>query len=243
MSTEKRPDTSTPSDDETTQVVDVVEVDEVVEPADEVDATEAPADAVPADEALAGEPATAELPVDQTQVIAQIDEAPAVEKTAVLETAADETAVLEPVAETRPLDVEPLAETFDDTPAKTTTTAYPILTGEPAPTRPVQPTPPLTQPGPAQDAAYAGAFAEPVAHSITETPVVVSPPEAEPRRLRLRVGTVVWGLVIAACGLGVLAWAGGARIDFQLALIILLAVAGSVLLIGSLVSGARSARR
>ena len=73
--------------------------------------------------------------------------------------------------------------------------------------------------------------------------VVVRPfrPAVEPRRLR--VGTVVWGLVIAACGLGVLAWAGGARIDLQLALIILLAGAGLALLVGSLVSGARNARR
>ena len=54
---------------------------------------------------------------------------------------------------------------------------------------------------------------------------------------------MVWGLILAACGLGVIAWASGARIDFQLALIVLLAVAGTALLVGSILSGARHARR
>lgn len=54
-----------------------------------------------------------------------------------------------------------------------------------------------------------------------------------------RSGTVVWGLVVAAVGVGVLAMAAGARIDAQLALIVLLAGAGAALLIGSVVSAAR----
>ncbi|MBO3083633.1 hypothetical protein [Cellulomonas fengjieae] len=65
----------------------------------------------------------------------------------------------------------------------------------------------------------------------------------EPVRRRLRVGTVVWGLVIAAIGVGMLAWAGGFTIDVQLAMIVLLAAAGTALLLGSLLSGARQARR
>ena len=72
---------------------------------------------------------------------------------------------------------------------------------------------------------------------------VVEPAPADPPRRRLRVGTVVWGLVIAAIGVGLLAWAAGFAIDLQLAMIVLLAVAGTALLVGSIVSGARAARR
>jgi hypothetical protein len=78
------------------------------------------------------------------------------------------------------------------------------------------------------------------------TPAVVvepAPVTTAPGPRRPRVGTVVWGLIIAACGLGVIAWASGARIDFQLALIVLLGVAGTALLVGSILSGARHARR
>lgn len=65
---------------------------------------------------------------------------------------------------------------------------------------------------------------------------------AAEHRPTLRVGTVVWGLVLAAIGVGVLAWAGGASIDVQLATIVLLAAAGTALLVGSLVSSARRRR-
>ena len=67
---------------------------------------------------------------------------------------------------------------------------------------------------------------------------------AEPgrRRAGLRVGTVVWGLVIATLGIGVIAWAMGARIDVQLALVVLLGGAGVALLAGSIVSAMRSSR-
>jgi hypothetical protein len=73
--------------------------------------------------------------------------------------------------------------------------------------------------------------------------VVIEAAPAEPPRRRLRVGTVVWGLVIAAIGVGLLAWAAGFQIDVQLAMIVLLAVAGTALLVGSILSGARNARR
>ncbi|AEI11429.1 hypothetical protein [Cellulomonas gilvus] len=66
--------------------------------------------------------------------------------------------------------------------------------------------------------------------------------EARPPRSTPRVGTVVWGLVLAVLGLGVLAWAGGYRIDVGLATILLVAGAGVALLVGSIVSGARSRR-
>ncbi|KQS99620.1 hypothetical protein [Cellulomonas sp. Leaf395] len=74
-------------------------------------------------------------------------------------------------------------------------------------------------------------------------PAPVEPAPVDPPRRRLRVGTVVWGLVIAAIGVGLLAWAAGFAIDLQLAMIVLLAVAGTALLVGSIVSGARAARR
>ena len=74
-------------------------------------------------------------------------------------------------------------------------------------------------------------------------PANAAPAPADPPRRRLRVGTVVWGLVIAAIGVGLLAWAAGFAIDLQLAMIVLLAVAGTALLVGSIVSGARAARR
>ncbi|WP_129339697.1 hypothetical protein [Cellulomonas endophytica] len=56
------------------------------------------------------------------------------------------------------------------------------------------------------------------------------------------VATVVWGLVVAVLGVGVLATVAGARIDAGLALIGLLALAGVALLVGSLTAGLRSAR-
>ncbi|MCR6704147.1 MAG: hypothetical protein NVV66_05480 [Cellulomonas sp.] len=57
-----------------------------------------------------------------------------------------------------------------------------------------------------------------------------------------RVGTVVWGLVLAVLGVGVLAWAGGRRIDVDVAAIVLVAGAGVALLIGSIISGTRRRR-
>jgi len=57
------------------------------------------------------------------------------------------------------------------------------------------------------------------------------------------VSTVVWGLMLVAAGVWILAWASGARIDVQLALIVLLAAGGAALLVGSIISGARHSRR
>ena len=74
-------------------------------------------------------------------------------------------------------------------------------------------------------------------------PVVgTAPGRADRPRSRLRVGTVVWGLVIAAIGVGVVATAAGAVFDLQLALIALLAVAGVAMLGGSIAVTARHRR-
>ncbi|MCL3859917.1 hypothetical protein [Actinotalea sp. K2] len=66
---------------------------------------------------------------------------------------------------------------------------------------------------------------------------------ASPDQQRLRVGTVVWGLVVAVIGVGILATAAGVVFDVQLALIGLVALAGVALLVGSVASGARRRRR
>lgn len=65
------------------------------------------------------------------------------------------------------------------------------------------------------------------------------PPTTPVERPRLRVSTAVWGLVIAAIGVGILALVAGAVFDLQLALIALLAVAGAAMLGGSIAAAAR----
>ena len=64
-----------------------------------------------------------------------------------------------------------------------------------------------------------------------------SPVVAEERRVR--VGTIVWGLVLAAIGAGLLASALGVVFDVELAFIVLVAAAGVLLLVGSLASSRR----
>ncbi|WP_426592962.1 hypothetical protein ACPPVS_14515 [Cellulomonas sp. McL0617] len=99
---------------------------------------------------------------------------------------------------------------------------------------------PLLAPSPPEPTLYGSPTpVAPAPAVLVDTPVAAP----APARRRLRVGTVVWGLILAAFGIGVLAWASGARIDVQLALIVLLAVAGTALLVGSILSGARHARR
>ena len=65
------------------------------------------------------------------------------------------------------------------------------------------------------------------------------PPTTPVERPRLRVSTAVWGLVIAAIGVGILALVAGAVFDLQLALIAVLAVAGAAMLGGSIAAAAR----
>jgi len=58
-------------------------------------------------------------------------------------------------------------------------------------------------------------------------------------RRAVRVGTVVWGLVVAACGVLALAVAGGATIDGGTVAIAILGGAGVALVLGSIVTGVR----
>ena len=61
-------------------------------------------------------------------------------------------------------------------------------------------------------------------------------------RPAVRVGTVVWGLIVALVGVGVLLVAAGYTIDVQLAAIVLLIAAGVGLILGPLVQSLRRHR-
>ena len=99
-----------------------------------------------------------------------------------------------------------------------------------------------TSPVHAAPAAPLGAAAE-TGHIRVTSPVAPQPAAQHEPRPTLRVGTVVWGLVIAAIGVGLLSVAWGAHLDTQLALIVLLGAAGVALLVGSLVGMRRSRSR
>jgi len=64
------------------------------------------------------------------------------------------------------------------------------------------------------------------------------PAPVAPRR-GVRVGTIVWGLVIAAIGVGILAYALDVTFDAQLASIIVIFAAGVLLLVGSIATSRR----
>ena len=93
----------------------------------------------------------------------------------------------------------------------------------------------------------AGTSAEPAETSAepAETTVIATPPQvpaglsARPARPPVRVGTIVWGLVVVTSGVLVLAIMAGAEIDSGLALIGLLAGSGIALLVGALVASVR----
>lgn len=96
-----------------------------------------------------------------------------------------------------------------------------------------QPTTPLPTTPAADEAPASRTAAQPV------TP----PAGPAPRPHRgMRVGTMVWGLVLAAIGAGVLAWAVGVSFDVELAFIILVAAAGVLLLVGSVATTLRRRR-
>ena len=172
--------------------------------------------------------ATAALPVTETTET--------VETTVLPVTVPDETAVL-PATETTALPVdESAASDTEGTDAPTPAAPTSPIGALYSPAQRVAPDP---MPTPTPTDTFFATYAEP----DRADPVVEPAEPVAPARRRLRVGTVVWGLVIAAIGVGLLAWAAGVAIDLQLAMIVLLAVAGTALLVGSIVSGARNARR
>jgi len=77
---------------------------------------------------------------------------------------------------------------------------------------------------------------------VTEPTSRTPAPAPAPAPRGMRVGTIVWGLVLAAIGAGVLAWAIGVSFDVELAFIVLIAAAGVLLLVGSLATMVRRRR-
>jgi hypothetical protein len=71
------------------------------------------------------------------------------------------------------------------------------------------------------------------------TPEPTDPAPTRAGRRPVRVGTVVWGLVVAVCGVLALAVAGGASVDGGTVAIGVLAGAGVALVAGSIVTGVR----
>ncbi|MDO8105633.1 hypothetical protein Q6348_00285 [Isoptericola sp. b441] len=78
-----------------------------------------------------------------------------------------------------------------------------------------------------------------------ERPATTTAPMTTPRgpaeNRGIRVGTVVWGLVVIAVALGLLAIGNGLVFDVQLAVILLVAGAGLAVLVGSLLGARRRA--
>ncbi|MBB2922636.1 hypothetical protein [Cellulomonas cellasea] len=116
----------------------------------------------------------------------------------------------------------------------TTTAAYPVASSDPLSAFDRPDAAPST-PGPSTPAP-----STPVADTSAPAPA----PQGEPAvRRGVRVGTFVWGLVIVAVGIGVLALSAGYELDVELALIVLLGVAGAAMLVGSLLKGRRGGPR
>ncbi|GAB4084292.1 hypothetical protein GCM10028784_09220 [Myceligenerans cantabricum] len=120
---------------------------------------------------------------------------------------------------------EPRTDTTESVEAEPDRTSV-LSSGEPSPAAGAPAEHPATAPG--------AAPAAPV--QAAQRPYTPTPPAPQ---YGPRVGTVVWGLVVLAVGLGVLAAAAGARIDFGLAAILLLGGAGVALVAGSIVSSFR----
>ena len=72
--------------------------------------------------------------------------------------------------------------------------------------------------------------------TATAAVATTAPAPLPQQKAGIRVGTVVWGLVIAAIGALIMAYALGVSFDAELAFIVLLAAAGVLLLVGSLVT-------
>ncbi|GAA4627635.1 hypothetical protein [Cellulomonas oligotrophica] len=111
-------------------------------------------------------------------------------------------------------------------------------------TRPLPPLAPgAPAPEAATDAADAPGTTTPTDRAETSDGTAATPVAPGPRRRRVRVGTVVWGVIIAVVGAGILAVAAGYTIDVQLAAIGLLVAAGLGMIVGPLVAAGRRDRR
>ncbi len=113
---------------------------------------------------------------------------------------------------------------------------------EPVPVEPASVEPVLTEPVLTEPASVEPVLTEPVAAgpgpSTPPSPAYGHGPEPAVAKSP-RLGTVVWGLVILAIGLGIGAVGLGASVDYQVAMILLLGGAGLVLILGSVVAAVR----
>lgn len=109
--------------------------------------------------------------------------------------------------------------------------------GTPEAYRTADPTTEFVLPAPAPSTPAQSAPAQPEA-----LPPAPAPAPAQPARPGPRVGTVVWGLILAVIGVGVIAAAAGARFDVELVSIALLALAGVGLVVGSVATSVRRRR-
>ncbi|MCL2466133.1 MAG: hypothetical protein FWF02_05020 [Micrococcales bacterium] len=74
---------------------------------------------------------------------------------------------------------------------------------------------------------------------MTTEPTTGTPEPETASAPRVRTSTIIWGLVLAACGGAVVAAATGHHFDVGLVAIVVLAAAGLAVLVTSLVRGAR----
>jgi hypothetical protein len=131
------------------------------------------------------------------------------------------------VAAARVQEQEAAATVIQDAPARDDSDPLAALRG-PAP----EATTPASAPGRSQPAQPTQA--QPVQQA---RPTQEQPTKAAARRPR--VGTAVWGLIVIAVGLGILAVSAGVMFDVGVALILLLGAAGVILVVGSVVSSIR----
>ncbi|GAA1973963.1 hypothetical protein GCM10009718_07390 [Isoptericola halotolerans] len=98
----------------------------------------------------------------------------------------------------------------------------------------------------ASSAPEPAAAEDPVAASTTSAASVDDSPAVPARplvRSGPRITTIVWGFIVVAIGVGLLASTAGASIDLELAAILLLAVAGLMLVVGSVAGSLRRRRQ
>jgi len=138
------------------------------------------------------------------------------------------------VAAARAQEQEAAATTVQDAPARDDSDPLAALR-DPAPEATATPeaTAPASAPGRSQPAAPTQA--QPVQQA---RPAQEQPTKAATKR-GPRVGTAVWGLIVIAVGLGILAVSAGVMFDVGVALILLLGAAGVILVVGSVVSSIR----
>ncbi|MHA7617152.1 hypothetical protein ACX12M_01405 [Cellulosimicrobium cellulans] len=138
----------------------------------------------------------------------------------------------------------PSTDTGATTPLPAMPPADPLSVGGPSADAPPVDAPPVGAPStgaPRYGAAPTTSGAAPSPTGGAPGTGGVADPGPLPRR-GPRVATIVWGFVIVAFAVVVLAAALGARVDLGLATIVVLAAAGVTLVVGSIVSGARRRR-